>query len=88
VDGSIGALSTSTTVLKNEFKKMMRDTRAESAKVLRVCSSFDFALFGVAWTNWLQAEQAERRKLEDEIRALKRAQGPGKSGLSQSIGFS
>jgi chromosome segregation ATPase len=37
VDGSVGALSTSTTVLKNEFKKMMRDTRAESAKVLRVC---------------------------------------------------
>lgn len=29
--------STSTTVLKNEFKKMMRDTRAENAKILRVC---------------------------------------------------
>jgi hypothetical protein len=28
--------STSTMVLKNEFKKMMRDTRAESAKALRV----------------------------------------------------
>lgn len=28
--------STSTTVLKNEFKKMMRDTRAENAKILRV----------------------------------------------------
>ncbi|OBT53826.1 hypothetical protein VE04_05895 [Pseudogymnoascus sp. 24MN13] len=31
-----------------------------------------------------EAEQAERRKLEDELRALKKAQGPGKSSLSQS----
>ncbi|KAL2070128.1 hypothetical protein VTL71DRAFT_14808 [Oculimacula yallundae] len=70
LEGGSGGLapgSTSTTVLKNEFKKMMRDTRAESAKALR-------------------AEQAERRKLEDELRSLKKAQGPGKSGLSQSYG--
>lgn len=32
----VGAGSTSTMVLKNEFKKMMRDTRAENAKALRV----------------------------------------------------
>jgi predicted nucleic acid-binding Zn-ribbon protein len=38
-----GAGSTSTTVLKNEFKKMMRDTRAENQKALRVC----FPLFAV-----------------------------------------
>ncbi|KAF4628569.1 hypothetical protein G7Y89_g9585 [Cudoniella acicularis] len=70
VDGAMpGAGSTSTTVLKNEFKKMMRDTRAENAKALR-------------------AEQAERRRLEDELRTLKRAQGPGKSSLSQSMGLS
>jgi hypothetical protein len=31
-----GAGATSTTVLKNEFKKMMRDARAESARLLRV----------------------------------------------------
>ncbi|TVY58867.1 hypothetical protein LCER1_G001443 [Lachnellula cervina] len=61
-----GPGSTSTTVLKNEFKKMMRETRSENAKALR-------------------AEQAERRKLEDELRAVKRAQGPGKSSLSQSL---
>jgi hypothetical protein len=30
----------------------------------------------------LQNEQATRRKLEDEVRALKRAAGPGKSPLS------
>ncbi|OBT74333.1 hypothetical protein VF21_06872 [Pseudogymnoascus sp. 05NY08] len=63
----VGAGNTSTAVLKNEFKKMMRDTRAENAKALR-------------------AEQAERRKLEDELRALKKAQGPGKSSLSQKDG--
>ncbi|KIN03639.1 hypothetical protein OIDMADRAFT_158353 [Oidiodendron maius Zn] len=61
-----GNTSTSTMVLRNEFKKMMRDTRAENTKALR-------------------AEQAERRKLEDELRALKRLHGPGKSGLSQSV---
>ncbi|CAG8983337.1 hypothetical protein HYALB_00000504 [Hymenoscyphus albidus] len=65
VDGAPQAGNTSTTVLKNEFKKMMRDTRAESAKALR-------------------AEQNERRRVEEELRALKKAQGPGKSGLSQS----
>lgn len=37
----VGAGNTSTAVLKNEFKKMMRDTRAENAKALRVsCSVF------------------------------------------------
>jgi predicted nucleic acid-binding Zn-ribbon protein len=37
----VGAGNTSTAVLKNEFKKMMRDTRAENAKALRVsCSAF------------------------------------------------
>lgn len=30
--------TTSTMVLKNEFKKMMRDTRTENLKLLRVCS--------------------------------------------------
>jgi hypothetical protein len=39
VDGAAQPGATSTTVLKNEFKKMMRDTRAESAKAIRVCSS-------------------------------------------------
>jgi Up-regulated During Septation len=34
--------TTSTMVLKNEFKKMMRDTRAENLKLLRVSPSFPF----------------------------------------------
>lgn len=36
VEGGSSSGNTSTTVLKNEFKKMMRDTRAENAKALRV----------------------------------------------------
>jgi len=64
--GPAPAGNTSTTVLKNEFKKMMRDTRAENAKALR-------------------AEQAERRRVEEELRALKKANGPGRSNLSQSV---
>ncbi|KAH8819947.1 Up-regulated during septation-domain-containing protein [Xylogone sp. PMI_703] len=64
--GGTQANATSTTVLKNEFKKMMRDARAESMKALR-------------------AEQAERRRLEEELRTLRRQNGPGKSALSRSI---
>lgn len=41
--GGTMANNTSTTVLRNEFKKMMRDTRAENAKALRV--SLFFASF-------------------------------------------
>jgi len=37
VEGGQGAGSTSTTVLKNEFKQMMRNTRKEGAAALRVC---------------------------------------------------
>ncbi|KAI9707993.1 MAG: hypothetical protein M1820_004412 [Bogoriella megaspora] len=63
---------TSTVVLKNEFKRMMRDTRGENMKLLRCL---------------MQAEQEERRKLEALVRQL-RKEKPGmngaKSGLSQS----
>lgn len=45
-----------------------------------------FTLYlGSLLTCFFQAEQAERRRLEDELRAVKKQQGPGKSGLSQSI---
>jgi hypothetical protein len=37
--GPASSESTSTTMLKNEFKKMMRDTRAEHVKALKVCCS-------------------------------------------------
>ncbi|CAD6592221.1 MAG: hypothetical protein ASARMPREDX12_005891 [Alectoria sarmentosa] len=62
---SQGSSNTSTAILKNEFKKMMRETRAENLKVLRV-------------------EQDERRKLEAQLRTLKKDQAPGKSLLSRT----
>jgi predicted nucleic acid-binding Zn-ribbon protein len=40
-----GSTSTSTMVLRNEFKKMMRDTRAENAKALRVCYSLQILFY-------------------------------------------
>lgn len=47
----VGAGNTSTAVLKNEFKKMMRDTRAENAKALRVsCSSVFVSIGGMMLT--------------------------------------
>jgi septal ring factor EnvC (AmiA/AmiB activator) len=60
--------TTSTMVLKNEFKKMMRDTRIENMKILK-------------------AEQEERRRLETQIRNLKKEQAAsaGKSSLSHSV---
>ncbi|KAG8530958.1 uncharacterized protein KY384_004315 [Bacidia gigantensis] len=58
--------ATSTAVLRNEFKKMMRESRAENMRVLR-------------------HEQEERRKLEAQLRELKKGQPPGKSSLSQSM---
>ncbi|CCD46478.1 hypothetical protein BofuT4_P040890.1 [Botrytis cinerea T4] len=33
----------------------------------------------------LRAEQTERRRIEEELRAIKKAQGPGRSRLSQSV---
>ncbi|PBP16460.1 hypothetical protein BUE80_DR012825 [Diplocarpon rosae] len=63
LEGGMAPANMSTTVLKDEFKKMMRDTRAEHVRILR-------------------AEQAERRRLEDELRALKKAQGPTKPSFN------
>ncbi|KAI6710019.1 hypothetical protein JHW43_007453 [Diplocarpon mali] len=37
LEGGMAPANTSTTVLRDEFKKMMRDTRAEHVRVLRVC---------------------------------------------------
>lgn len=74
--------TTSTQVLKNEFKKMMRDTRAENMRALRVNTLSDRSL---AKANSEQYEQEERRKLEALIRTMKREQTPGKSSLSQSM---
>lgn len=47
-DGTMsGSRETSTTVLKNEFKKMMRDTRTENMKALRVSFLFSPSHFSL-----------------------------------------
>lgn len=70
--------TTSTMVLKNEFKKMMRDTRNENMKILRV--SFFPTYLMSQLTNYSQAEQEERRRIEGLLRALRKehAQVTGK----------
>jgi uncharacterized small protein (DUF1192 family) len=70
--------TTSTMVLKNEFKKMMRDTRNENMKILRVSCIIPFCLFELTDTS--QAEQEERRRIEGLLRALRKehAQVTGK----------
>lgn len=71
--------TTSTMVLKNEFKKMMRDTRNENMKMFRVSSLVPFSFIKLADTS--QAEQEERRRIEGLLRALKKehAKVTGKS---------
>jgi chromosome segregation ATPase len=70
--------TTSTMVLKNEFKKMMRDTRNENMKILRV--SFFPTYLMSQLTDYPQAEQEERRRIEGLLRALRKehAQVTGK----------
>lgn len=71
--------TTSTMVLKNEFKKMMRDTRNENMKILRVSCYCTF-LSHFVLTDTSQAEQEERRRIEGLLRALRKehAQVTGK----------
>lgn len=72
--------TTSTMVLKNEFKKMMRDTRNENMKILKV-SHYPLLLFTRSlfiqstfhpMLTISQAEQEERRRIEGLLRALRK----------------
>ena len=75
--------STSTGVLKTEFKKMMRETRMDNLRALKVRKGWTSLPFTTDLTT--QFEQEERRKLEALVRSMKKDQTPGKSGLSQSM---
>lgn len=75
--------TTSTMVLKNEFKKMMRDTRAENMKSLKV--SLGEIDAKPKTDSYNQAEQEERRRLEGIIRNMKKEmlqQTPSKANNS------
>lgn len=66
--------TTSVMVLRQEFKKMMREARAEGVRLLRVS---DIPFWTRTHTNFeYQAEQEERRKLESHLRALRQENGP------------
>ena len=80
--GDAGDSSMSMSVMRNEFKKMMRESRAESFKALKVryCTRANGLPTASVITNTLhhyQAEQEERRKLEAALRALKKESGGG-----------
>lgn len=70
--------TTSTMVLKNEFKKMMRDTRAENMRILKVSSPPSLSLSFCCFERLRlirfgkQAEQEERRRLEALVRSLRK----------------
>jgi hypothetical protein len=59
--------------LKNEFKKMMRDTRVEQMKMYKV-SYLVFVMAACGLTRF-QAEQEERRRLEGILRQIRKDSG-------------
>ena len=70
-----GREAMSVMVLRQEFKKMMREVRGEGVKLVRVC--FNIPVKEVSNTNilFLQAEQEERRRLEAELRKMRQSNG-------------
>lgn len=70
VKNTLPSETVSTMVIKNEFKKMMRDSRAESIKVIRVSQRSEISVFHANLFH--QAEQELRKKLEGEIRAMRK----------------
>lgn len=73
---------TSTMVLRNEFKKMMRETRAEGVRQLKVSFVLYSFIYSTNSNVYMQAEQEERRRLEAVVRGLRRDNMPVKSALA------
>lgn len=93
--GSIDSGATSIRMLREDFRRMMRERTAEGLKALRV--SFFFLLFPVivmlfgcrndqdANTSFSsQVEQEERRKLEALVRQLRKEANPRRSNVFKS----
>ena len=77
----VGGGSTSASVLRNEFKKMMREMRAEHSKAMRVSlfHSFSFSISKCfVLTRMWQTEQEEKRRLEALVRTLRKEQMSGR----------
>jgi predicted nucleic acid-binding Zn-ribbon protein len=76
--------ATSIRMLREDFRKMMRDRTAEGLKALRVSkTTVILQLLHVA--NSIQAEQEERRKLEAVVRQLRKDAMPQRSNLSRTM---
>jgi hypothetical protein len=69
--------ATSIQVLKTEFKKMMRDMRADQYRILKACCSW-FWIWSCTMCNVLifdkQASEEERRRLENMVRTMRKEQ--------------
>lgn len=74
------------TMLSEQFRATMKEERKKFQEELKVRLSISplqtSPVKHAMLTHTLQEEQNKRRKLEDELRTLKRAAGPGKSPLS------
>lgn len=82
--GGVAQSRAGAAMLSERFRATMKEERKKFQDDLKVClPSTTYVLFMCVISDnlLLQEEQAKRRKLEDELRALKRAQGPGKSPL-------
>ena len=77
--------TTSVMVMRQEFKKMMRETRAEGVRLLRVSFPWQALSTMDVTNNILQTEQDERRKLEAEVRRLKNMNGGATGHSSMSL---
>jgi DNA repair exonuclease SbcCD ATPase subunit len=74
--------STSVMVLRQEFKRMMREARAEGIRALRVRVACQLTDAQRSQLTTSQIEQEERRKIEADLRRHRQAAGPlGRQGL-------
>lgn len=77
-----GGDTRSISVMRAEFKKMMRESRTEQLKVLKVSITFPPSHGDLMINERLQMEQEERRKLEAALRQLRKESGASSPGLS------
>jgi predicted nucleic acid-binding Zn-ribbon protein len=77
-DGPAVRENMSVMVLRQEFKRMMREARLEGVKLIRVSESMSppFRRHTLETDRSTQTEQEERRKLEAELRKIRQANGP------------
>ena len=80
---ALGGPRAGATMLSEQFRATMKEERKKFQEELRVsfASWIALGMMNTKLTVTSQEEQAKRRKLEDEMRALRRGVGPGRSPL-------